>query len=109
MVSFIGNGSDKQLGWGIASKPKAENPKQHFQDKNIFLEFQAVHKDTEVVRQFTKTATFIATPMKKHSAVCFTKGCFLVDLLTEKLWVYCQNITCLLEIGTSQKSIFFFT
>ena len=30
MVSFIGNGSDKQLGWGIASKPKAENPKQHF-------------------------------------------------------------------------------
>ena len=25
----------------IASKPKAQNPKHHFQDKNIFFEFQA--------------------------------------------------------------------
>ena len=29
------------LGWGIASKPKAQNPKQHFKDSNIFFEFQA--------------------------------------------------------------------
>ena len=30
MVSFIYNGSELQLGWGIASKPKTQNPEQHF-------------------------------------------------------------------------------
>ena len=32
MVSFIHNGSETTAGWGIASKPKAQNPKQ----SNIF-------------------------------------------------------------------------
>ena len=27
----------QQLGWGIASKLKAQNPKQHFKDNNIFF------------------------------------------------------------------------
>ena len=39
MVIFIYNGS--KITTGIASKPKAQNPKQHFKDKNIFFEFQA--------------------------------------------------------------------
>ena len=39
MVIFIYNGSE--ITTGIASKPKAQNPKQHFKDKNIFFEFQA--------------------------------------------------------------------
>ena len=59
-------------------------------------------KDTGVVRQLTNTAIFIVsyTYVKTYLAVHFTKGCFFVNLLTEKLWVQCQSITCLLEIQT---------
>ena len=39
MVIFIYNGSE--ITTGIASKLKAQNPKQHFKGKNIFFEFQA--------------------------------------------------------------------
>ena len=41
MVSFIHNVSGTTTWMGIASKPKAQNQKQHFRDKNIFFEFQA--------------------------------------------------------------------
>ena len=40
---------------------------------------------TGVKRQLIQTAIFIATPLKKHLAVHFTKGYFIVNLLTEKL------------------------
>ena len=56
------------------------------------------HNDTGVVRQLTKTAIFIATPMKKHLAVHFTKGCFFVNCLTQKLRDQCQSITWFLQI-----------
>ena len=42
---------------------------------------------TGVKRQLIQTAIFIATPLKKHLAVHFTKGYFIVNLLTEKLSV----------------------
>ena len=55
--------------WDNNLKPKAQNPKQHFKDKNLFwfsccrsLEY---HKDTEAVRRLTKAAMFQATPVKK--------------------------------------------
>ena len=41
MVSFNQNGSEIITWRGIASKPKAQNPKQHFQDEYIFFEPQA--------------------------------------------------------------------
>ena len=31
----------EQHGWGITSKPKAQNPEQHFEDSYVFFEFQA--------------------------------------------------------------------
>ena len=34
------------------------------------------YKDNGVVRQLTKTADSLATPVEKHLAVHFTKGCF---------------------------------
>ena len=40
MISFIHN--ESEIGWGIASKPKAQNRKQKNQ-KNIFFEFQAAN------------------------------------------------------------------
>ena len=60
----------EHLGWGIASKPKAQNLKQHFEDKNIVFEYQSCrqldyHKDTGIVRQLTETAIIIAAPIKK--------------------------------------------
>ena len=30
----------QQLGWGTTSKPKAQNPKQHFKDKHLILNFK---------------------------------------------------------------------
>ena len=45
--------------------------------------------DTGDVRQLTKTAIFIAAPMKKtYLAVHFTKGYLFVNLLTEKFYGY---------------------
>ena len=41
MVRFIHNGSEITTGKGIASKPKAQNPKQHFSDQKILFESQA--------------------------------------------------------------------
>ena len=50
---------------------------------------------------------FIAITMKKHLAVHFPKRYFFVNLLAEKLWVQCQNITCLLKINTGFPFFFF--
>ena len=36
MVVFIHNGREIITSMGIASKPKAQNPKQHFKDSNFF-------------------------------------------------------------------------
>ena len=70
MVSFIHSGSEITTWAEYSSKPKAQNPKQHFKDKNIFFLISSFrssdqHKDTGVVSQVTKTAIFIAVPMKK--------------------------------------------
>ena len=48
--------------------------------------------------QFTETASFIATPMKKHVAVELPMDDFFGNVLTEKLWLQGQNILYLLEI-----------
>ena len=71
-----------EVTWRIASKPKAQNPEQHFYDNNVFFE----NFKRQIIRlaqghwlctQLTKTVLFIATPMKKtYLAVHFTKVCF---------------------------------
>ena len=37
---YIYNGSETTTWMGLASTPKTQNLKQHFQDNNIFFEFQ---------------------------------------------------------------------
>ena len=64
--------------------------------------------DTGVVHQLTKTAIFIATPMKKtYLAVHFTKGCFcqFIDIKVVGL----MPKYYLLAGDTSQVYIFFLT
>ena len=66
----------EQLVWGIASKPKAEILRKEklsniFKKKTYFFLISLCrsldyHKETGIVCQLTKTATFIAAPMKKH-------------------------------------------
>ena len=46
-------------------------------------------------------------PMKKH--IYISSNSFFVNLLLEKLWVYRQNILCLLETDTNQFSNLFLT
>ena len=46
MIIFIHNESQITNWRDIASKPKAQNPKQHFQNNNIFFEFQAANQET---------------------------------------------------------------
>ena len=48
------------------SKPKVQNPKQHFLEHLLSCTSIDQHKDTGVMRQLTKTAIFITTSMKKH-------------------------------------------
>ena len=82
----------KQLGWGIASKPKVQNPKQQFlRQEHIFFESLDSHKDNGVVRQLTKTVIFIAAPMKKtHLAVyfCWQKSCGFNAKAVPACWRY---------------------
>ena len=74
----------------MASKPKSQNPKQHFEDKNILFESRRSldqHKDTGDVWQLTKTAIFMVTPIKSIFGSSFYQWVFFVNLLTENLWV----------------------
>ena len=69
-------------------------PKHDFSDKKIFFSISSCrlvrlistrNKDTGVVSQLTKTAIFLATPMKKkkYLLVHFAKGYFFVSFLIE--------------------------
>ena len=105
MVSFIHNGSNITTWMGISLKPQSRKSTAPFLRQQKLFRISSCrsldqHKETGVVRQLPKTAIFIATPMeKRYLAIHFTKVCFSVKLLTEKLWIYCQStITCLLEI-----------
>ena len=63
--------------------PKVQNPEQHFSDK-FYFKFQAAYHQISTrtldsyANSLKQVAIFIiAAAMKKHSAVHFTKGCFL--------------------------------
>ena len=59
------------------------------------------------MRQLTKAAILVATPMKKH-IYQFTKGCFFVNLLTEMLMGLIPKYYLLaVDRDTSQVSTFF--
>ena len=71
-------------------------PKHDFSDKKIFFSISSCrlvrlistrNKDTGVVSQLTKTAIFLATPMKKINIYWFIlqKGIFLSVFLIETL------------------------
>ena len=71
----------QQLGWGV----KLQNRKRKIQSnifKITFFESRAA-----VVRQLTKAAIFIATPIKRHLGVHFTKVCFFCQFVDRKVVV----------------------
>ena len=105
----------QQLGLGVASKPKAENPKQHFQDKNTFFESREVascisydqQKDTGVVHQLTKTAIFIATLMKKYIQQFILLKVISFFQFVDRKVVGLMSKYYLYAADTTQVSIFF--
>ena len=92
MVSFIRNGSEIRTWMGYSFKTKSTNSKQGgILEKgtsffNLKLQDDQISTRT-VVRQFSKTAVFITTPMKKHiQRFILPKGVF-VNFFKEKLCV----------------------
>ena len=74
----------QQLGWGIASKPKAQNPGWHFWDGNVFLDFKLQiirlakgHWSWTPTHYLPNSYLYSCTYEKTYLAVHFTKGCFL--------------------------------
>ena len=112
MVSFIHNGSGIITWMGHSFKTKNKKSKATFLREHLFLISSCrsldYHKDTGVVHQLTKTAIFIATPMKKHLAVLFTKECFFCQFVDIKVMGLVPKYY-LLATDTSQVSIFFLT
>ena len=69
----------QQLGWGV----KLQNRKRKIQSnifKITFFESRAA-----VVRQLTKAAIFLATPIKRHLGIHFTKVCFFCQFVDRKV------------------------
>ena len=102
IVSFIHNGSEITKDGGIASKPKAKNPKQHFQDKKLLFWISSCrsldyHKDTGGVCHLFKTAIFIVTSMKKTFSSLFYQRVFY-QFVDRKVMGWCQSIDCLLNM-----------
>ena len=97
MVSFIHNGSEitTQLGWGIPSKPKPQNPKQSniFKKRTSFLNFKAqilrlARKHWSCTSSHQDSYFYSYTYEKTYLAVHFIKECFcqfvdrkIVDLM----------------------------
>ena len=80
-----------------------QNKKSKARPLRTFLKLQPDHlnRNKGVAHQFNETAIFIATPMKKCiKQFIVPVNTVFVNLLTEKLWVLCQNIIFFLVIQT---------
>ena len=115
MVSFIHNRSQITTWMGYSFKTKSTKSKATFlRQQYLFLISSCrsldQHKDTGVVRQLTKTAIFIATPMKKHiqQFISFYQRMFFCQFVDIKVMGLVPKYY-LLAADTSQVSIFFLT
>ena len=107
MVRFIHNGSETTT-WlaqcfKIKQKYKIQSKIRYLTTSFSFwissCKSLDQQKDTGVVCQLTETTVFVATPMKKYfQQFILPKGVCFVKLLTGKVQVLGQIITCQLEI-----------
>ena len=112
MVSFILNGNKITTWKGYNFKTKSTKSKATFLRYEHLFRISSCrsldqHKDTGVVRKFTKTAIFIATPMKKHIYQFILPKGVLCQFVDRKVVTLIPKYY-LLAGDTSQVSVFFF-
>ena len=111
MVSFNHNGSEIISWRGIASKPKAQNPKQHFQDEYIFFEPQAADHQvcTRTLELYADSLKqlFLQLHLRKKYIQQFTLPKVFFCKFVDRIFAGLMPKYYLLAGDSSQVSIFF--
>ena len=100
MVSFSHNGSERTTWMGYSFKAKSTKPKAT-EIRTSFLNFKL-----QIIR--AAQGHDIATLLKKHLAVHFTKGSFFIRIFWQKSCGFRAKVY-LIAGDTIQVSMFFFT